>query len=324
MNTTDIAWTDMTWNPVTGCTKCSPGCAHCYAERMSKRLAGRVGYDRDQPFKVTLHPDRLDQPRQAKKGKRIFVCSMSDLFHPDVPFAFIRKVFEVMAACPQHTFIVLTKRPERAAHWYHELIDDFGARTATVEEVNRGMPDTFLGYPWPLPNVWLGVTAENQEMADRRLPWLMTIPAVLRFVSVEPMLGPVDIRRWLDRWKKTDRGHEFTLGLDWVIVGGETGPAARPMNPRWFADLMKSVWCCGIPFFFKQWGSVQDRLWKVYNNEHLIAGYVVDVCGGVALNAMPRQLPVPTAVRAQRLGQVINQLSETAPEQCESAAAADR
>lgn len=176
MSKTKIEWVinqdgtkGKTWNPVSGCTPISPGCAHCYAKRMAQRLAGRCGYpEAPHEFDVTLHPEKVGDPLRWKKPTRVFVCSMSDLFHHDVPFEFIKDVSRVMRACPQHTFQVLTKRPERMA--------EFAAA---------------IGIAWP--NVWLGVTAEDQEQADQRIPVLLQIPAAVRFVSIEPLLEPVDL-----------------------------------------------------------------------------------------------------------------------------------
>jgi protein gp37 len=176
MNKTKIEWADATWNPITGCTKISPGCANCYAEKMSKRLAGRCGYPADEPFKVTIHPDKIDEPLKWKKPRRVFVCSMSDLFHKDVPMSIITYVLRMARSREGHTFMILTKRPARM-------------KEAIREMVSWGM--------WPVPNIWLGVTAENQEQADKRIPILLDTPAAVRFVSVEPMLGPVDLRPWL-------------------------------------------------------------------------------------------------------------------------------
>jgi protein gp37 len=179
MNKTKIEWADATWNPITGCTKISPGCANCYAEKMSKRLAGRCGYPADEPFKVTIHPDKIDEPLKWKKPRRVFVCSMSDLFHKDVPMSIITYVLRMARSCEGHTFMILTKRPARM-------------KEAIREMVSWGM--------WPVPNIWLGVTAENQEQADERIPILLDTPAAVRFVSVEPMLGPVELSPWIRRY----------------------------------------------------------------------------------------------------------------------------
>ncbi len=225
-----------TWNPVTGCSKISPGCQNCYAERMSKRLAGRFGYPKDEPFRVTLHPERLEEPLRWRKPQMVFVCSMGDLFHEDVPFEFVEEVRAVMVRCPQHTFQLLTKRSERMLEFARWMAD--GDHISTAE--------------WPR-NVWLGVTAENQEQADKRIPVLLQIPAAVRFVSVEPMLGPIDLYSYLIIG--TDQpGSIMRNGLDQVICGGETGPKARPMHPDWARILRDQCQSAGVPFFFKSWG----------------------------------------------------------------------
>ena len=231
---TKIEWCEETWNPVTGCTAVSAGCEHCYAKRMANRLRGRYGYPQDEPFKVTLHPGRLDKPLHWKKPRHIFVCSMGDLFHRDVPFEFIDRVWTIMLRSPDHTFLVLTKRPERMMEFWEELgcyYDD-------------GV----------LPNLWLGVSVENQKTADERIPILLQIPAAVRFVSVEPMLGPVDLIDHLPDWDMPGDSPEYTTGLDWVICGGESGPGARPMHPDWARQLRDDCVAAGVPFFFKQWG----------------------------------------------------------------------
>lgn len=221
MARTKIERADKVWNPVTGCTKVSPGCANCYAERMVKRLAGRAGYSADNPFAVTLHEDKLDEPLRWRKPARVFVCGMGDLFHEDVPDRLIWQVWDVMAYCMEHRFMVLTKRPERMRRIASDLANFYGGG---------------------LDNVWLGVTAENEEMADERIPRLLETPAAKRFVSVEPCLGQIDLTEWLGE------------GLDLVILGGETGPRARPMHSSWVRRVCEDCEGEGAPFFFKQWG----------------------------------------------------------------------
>lgn len=256
MSKSKIEWTDAVWNPVSGCTKLSEGCRNCYAERMSKRLAGRCGYPKDEPFKVTLHPDKLADPLKWKKPRRIFVNSMSDLFHQDVPFEFIDKVFATMFDAGQHTFMILTKRPDRMMKY---LSPDNPRYTASkvfkLTKDNAGSFDCDL--PLPLPNVWLGVSVENQVTADERIPLLLQTPAEGRFISAEPLLGPVDLSPWLGisrfeegaQWVR-DTGADF----DWVIVGGESGPKARPMHPDWVKSLRDQCQAAETKFFFKQWG----------------------------------------------------------------------
>jgi protein gp37 len=242
--TNPIGWCTRTWNPITGCSKASAGCEHCYAERMSRRLAGRYGYPADDPFRVTFHPERLDEPLRWRTPQRVFVGSMGDLFHEEVERDWLAQIWEIMAAASWHTFLIPTKRPERA----------------------RGM---FTA----LPNVWLGVTVENQENAYRRIPILLRTPATHRFVSCEPLLGPVELSGafydYLRGWH-TEDGHAYdcdgscrscpvpvqvrTEHIEWVIVGGESGPGARPMHPDWARGLRDECLAAGVPLFFKQWG----------------------------------------------------------------------
>jgi protein gp37 len=217
---TTIEWTDRTWNPVTGCTKISPGCAHCYAERITERFHGAGSFE-----KVVLHPDRLEEPLSWRAPQRVFVNSMSDLFHDDVPGDFIDHVWTVMREAPQHTFQILTKRAER-------------------------MLKLMRHYP-PLSNVWLGVSVENQHFADERIELLMQTPAAVKFISAEPLLGHIFLQ------------NHFLLGidgLDWVICGGESGPGARPMDSDWVRSLRDQCTAAGVPFFFKQWGGRNKKV----------------------------------------------------------------
>lgn len=220
-----IEWTDASWNPIRGtkgnwhCTKVSEGCRNCYAERMNKRFFGldyTVGADT-----MRLDEDRLGDPIRWKKPRRIFVCSMTDLFHERVCRGWIWCLAKVMAECPQHTFQILTKRPARALE------------TWSLRE-----------YLPPLPNVWFGVSVEDQETADARIPILLEIPAAVRFVSYEPALGPVDL-------DGCDADPDSPY-IDWVIAGGESGPAARPADPQWFRDVRDDCRRAGVPFFMKQ------------------------------------------------------------------------
>lgn len=256
---TKIEWAQETWNPITGCSPISEGCEHCYAARMAKRLRGRCGYDRALPFKVTFHEDQLAKPYFWKKPRMIFVCSMGDLFHKDVHSDWIDDVFTVMKLASHHIFLILTKRPER-------------------------MKEYLSNAPWNLPNVWLGVTAENQQRADERIPVLLDTPARVRFVSVEPMLEPVDLNKKeciCSTWRK---GHTIGTYLDWVICGGETGPGSRPMHPDWVRTLQYDCQEAKVPFFFKSWGD-----WRAagdhYDTEHCKllnrkTGTLVPVVGG--------------------------------------------
>ena len=285
---TKIEWTDETWNPITGCTQISEGCQNCYAKRMANRLKGRCGYDADNPFKITQHPERLDQPLRWKKPRKIFVCSMGDLFHPEIRSDFIEVMFGIMSFLPQHTFLVLTKRPWQAEaffrnrtlaqcrqqiYWYFD--DGVGP---TEEEVESSCG------AWPLPNVWIGVTCETQARADERIPILLQIPAAVRYVSVEPMLGPIKLEHYFPEYDYRPTYEYFRIaygldsnkpvivrsGLDWVICGGETGPGARPMHPDWVRSLRDQCQAAGVPFFFKSWGDWQDGSALDTNAKHMI------------------------------------------------------
>lgn len=233
---TGIEWTDETWNPVTGCKKVSEGCRHCYAERMWKRLSAvNMPYHGRAFTDVQTHPDRLQQPLRWPTPRRVFVCSMSDLFHPAVGLNYIYRVFAVMAVAQWHTFQVLTKRP--GIMWACLSHPDIQRRI--VEEIKR------MGYfahhiQWPLPNVWLGTSIEDQSVVKDRLPALMDAPAAVRFVSAEPLIAPLDLS-----------GYE---ALDWVIVGGESGKDARPMQPEWAREVRDFCHRNQVAFFFKQWG----------------------------------------------------------------------
>jgi protein gp37 len=208
-----IEWTESTWNPVTGCDKISPGCKHCYAETMARRLRAMGQPNYRQGFTLALHPVMLERPLAWRKPQVIFVNSMSDLFHKDVPLPFIQRVFDVMRRAEWHTFQVLTKRADRLEQLAPELT-------------------------WPA-NVWMGVSVEREEYTFR-IDHLRRTPAAVRFLSLEPLLGPLPS---LD-----------LAGIDWVIVGGESGPRARPMDPAWASDLRDQCRRARVPFFFKQWG----------------------------------------------------------------------
>lgn len=218
-----IEWTDASWNPVSGCTKVSAGCKNCYAERWFPRVYNR-------PFtKIKLHPERLDQPLRWKRPRKIFVNSMSDLFHEAVPFDFVEKVYWMMDRCPQHIFQVLTKRPERMLEFFKKT------RVANLPNGNA----------IPLANVWWGVSVENQKTADERIPLLLQTPAVVRFLSCEPLLGPIP---------NVYLHPDYYTGIDWVIVGGESGPLARQTDPEWVLEILEQCENANVPFFFKQWG----------------------------------------------------------------------
>jgi len=246
---TNIEWTDATWNPVTGCSKVSDGCKNCYAERLSHRFGwtSKPWTAANAAENVILNLERLEQPLRWKKPRRIFVNSMSDLFHEQVPDWFIRKVFQVMAEANWHIFQVLTKRPKRMKEMIERLGPEFDGM------IYNGTKES-----WPIPNVWLGVSAENQKAADERIPLLLQTPAAVRFLSCEPLLGPVQIPEVF--LKKLDWGEgpkDWPDGagtIDWVIVGGETGPGSRPMHPDWVRSIRDQCVEAGVPFFFKSWG----------------------------------------------------------------------
>lgn len=261
------------WNPVTGCTPASGGCENCYAKRIATRMAGRCGYEAIGPFHVTLHRERVWGCKGApfqhwKKPRKIFVCSMGDLFHEMVPNEFIDDVFyQIRAFGGQHTFIFLTKRPSRMKDWVLRYLSDPAHWRAQGQ--GKGLPE--------LPkNIWMGVSAENQVTANERIPVLLQIPAAVRLVSVEPMLEMVDLRYFLginmgihDAAGDGEAGHPNRGKLHWVIAGGESGPGARPCQIEWFRILRFQCWQAGIPFFMKQdWGprsgmqgDIPDRLW---------------------------------------------------------------
>ena len=228
MNRSTIEWTEATWNPTTGCRKVSPGCDHCYAATLARRLKamGSPRYQNDGPdgpgFALTVHPDKLEEPSRWRKPQRVFVNSMSDLFHSDVPSVFIAAVFDTMGQCPQHTFQILTKRPKRMQ-----------AEVRRIAEA-RGL----------LRNVWLGVSIESDDFVWRA-DWLRATPAAVRFVSLEPLLGQVSSLS-LD-------------AIDWVIVGGESGARARPPAAAWIRTLRDRCVRASVPFFFKQWGGRNPR-----------------------------------------------------------------
>jgi protein gp37 len=234
----DIEWTESTWNPVTGCNKISPGCKHCYAERMAERLQAMGQPNYRNGFRLTLQPQMLELPLQWKRPQTIFVNSMSDLFHKNVPLDYIKRVFDVMCRAHWHRFQVLTKRADRLAELDHEL-------------------------EWSA-NVWMGVSVESADYVDR-IDDLRRTRATVKFLSLEPLLGPLpglDLR-----------------GIDWAIVGGESGPGARPMDPRWVTEIRDQCVAARVAFFFKQWGGTNKKR----------TGRTLD---GRTWDEMPRALPV--------------------------------
>jgi protein gp37 len=279
---TKIEWTDETWNPTLGCDKVSPGCDDCYAIRTATIRAGnphpgiaeayagltdRTDAGLDWTGTVRLLPERLDKPLRWRKPRRIFVDSQSDLFHQDVPDEFIAQVFAVMADASQHAFQVLTKRHGRM----RSLLNDgeFFQEVRGLAIEAHGM----AGIPWPLPNVWLGVSVEDQQRADLRIPALLDTPAAVRWLSCEPLLGLVDLSRWLgvEHYDSFGWGEEMFAalngriggGLGWVVAGGESGPGARPMHPDWVRQLRDQCQAARVPFHFKQRG---DWTWNRPSN----------------------------------------------------------
>lgn len=296
-----IEWTDATWNPITGCSVVSPGCTNCYAMRLAgtrmKHHPSRAGLTDDSKAgpvwngTVRLNEQWLDQPLRWKKPRMIFVCAHGDLFHENVPDEWLDRVFAIMAEVRQHTFQVLTKRSGRMQKYFEQGL--LKSRVAAL--VNDDFD--FRDFLWPLPNVWLGVSAEDQERADERIPDLLATPAAIRFVSAEPLLGPIDFFR-LDRsdWFDFHTGekkisyldalngfryhgpyndnpisaHTSVAKIDQIIVGGESGPRARPMRPDWARPIRDQCATAGTAFFFKQWGEFRppetDAEWKRFRD----------------------------------------------------------
>ncbi len=257
-----IEWTDATWNPVRGCTKVSPGCKHCYAETFAERFRGVKGHPYEQGFDLRLVPEALTIPLQWKKPRYFFVNSMSDLFHEDVPDEYIDRVFAVMALCPQHTFQVLTKRPERMYAYVANA--NRTAISAAAEPLCRAKENDWYGKivpihstRWPLPNVWLGVSVEDQQRADERIPCLLRTPAAVRFLSCEPLLGPIrlPLGRQCDGHSPAECEQTCPGRIDWVIVGGESGPGARPCNIEWIRSIIYQCQVAKVPCFVKQLGA---------------------------------------------------------------------
>jgi protein gp37 len=224
MANTKIEWATKVWNPVTGCTPISAGCANCYAKRMATRLRGRHGYDKENPFGVKVHSDKLNEPDKWKTPQRVFVCSMGDIFHEFVTEVTLKMLHLKMKRMKQHTFILLTKRPTNAYRFYQRNLK---------WDAGHLLSD----------NIWIGVSVESQKLAERRIPVLLSIPSKVKFISAEPLLGPIDLSKIPGAEK-----------LSWIIAGGETGPQARPCHPDWVRSLRDQCKNDGIPFFFKGWG----------------------------------------------------------------------
>lgn len=298
-----IEWTDHTWNPTSGCTRVSPGCDHCYAENVTVRWGGDFS-------KIVVHPERLAYPlKRWKPGSKVFVDSMSDLFHEEIPLDFLADVFAVMALAVRRGIIfqVLTKR----AHAMHRIVNEEAFRAlvlvkflARAVEMKLTVPECFE-FQWPLPNVWLGVSVESQRYADLRIPLLLDTPAAIRFLSCEPLLGSVDL--WSPRYPNPRGGRSgavshWTPSIDWVIGGGESGPAARPCHPAWARALRDACVAARVPFFWKQWGSWSHdqagyrpeksrKLVTVDGAVHLIheAG-IFDTLDGVVMARVPKKV----------------------------------
>lgn len=275
-----IEWTDTVWNPTVGCSRISTGCENCYAERLAgARLRYQTNYEgltRMTPSgpvwtgEVRLLSDKLEAPLHWRKPRMIFVNSMSDLFHENVPVEFIERVFDIMSQTPRHTYQVLTKRIERMKEVLYDL---------PIKRYD-GHGGTWWWSDKPLPNVWIGVSVEDQQRADERIPELLQIPAVVRFLSVEPLLGPIDLLDWIGAlwecpecgydWREAGRTKwfgtfalcplcrhrvelkELGVGISWCIVGAESGPRARPMNEDWVKTLLRDCKLLDVPFFYKQ------------------------------------------------------------------------
>lgn len=309
-----IEWTDATWNPIVGCSVVSPGCANCYAMRQAARIEamyvgrhlkhGNGAPFQPSPYAGTTQPSKagavwtgkvaivndhdLTRPLRWTRPRRIFVNSMSDMFHESVPDAWIDRVFAVMALAPQHTFQVLTKRSRRMRSYVSEVRETWCKRgpptpgneriqdAATAITGEEWLPDTPA--TWPLPNVWLGVSAEDQIRADERLPDLRATPSAVRFVSAEPLLGPINFG--------LPKTH-----LDWIIVGGESGPQARPMSANWAREIRDQCAAANVPFFFKQWGEWAPAGFRQSGAPGVFAfgDYEHDRATMIRVDAYPRQ-----------------------------------
>jgi protein gp37 len=302
---THIEWTEATWNPITGCSVTSPGCTNCYAMQLAgTRLAdhpSRVGLTREVngnhvwTGEVRFNEQWLDQPLRWKRPRMIFVCAHGDLFHESVPDVWIDRIFAVMALCPQHTFQVLTKRADRMRVYMttgrHVEIQS-QTRSLGLHELKRRermQGHVYRGALLPLPNVWLGVSVEDQQRADERIPDLLATPAAVRWISAEPLLGPVNITDAM--WARD--ANDLTATIDWVVAGGESSKDARPMHPDWARTLRDQCAAAEVHFFFKQWGEWapigivppgQERTMDLHKVGKKRAGRLLD---GVEHNGMP-------------------------------------
>ncbi len=275
--TSNIEWTDATWNPITGCTMVSAGCTNCYAMGLAatrmKNHPSRAGLTRMTGGRavwtgeVRFNEGWLDQPLHWTRPRQIFVCAHGDLFHESVPDEWIDRIFAVMALTPRHTYQVLTKRPERARAYLGAPIGGTTRRNWVTSAIGQQTGKSRVAsFDWPLPNVWLGTSVEDQATADTRIPHLLATPTAVRFLSAEPLLGPLELSAVKHRegyaidalsGVLTDLGVPFQDApgkLDWIICGGESGKDARPMHPDWARSLRDQCVAAGVPFFFKQWG----------------------------------------------------------------------
>jgi protein gp37 len=264
-----IEWTDASWPITVGCDHITPGCDNCYAATLtSGRLAHQPAYAglaANGRFNGTVRclPERLDWPLRWRKPRKVFVCSMSDIFHAAVPDEFIAEVFAVMAATPQHTYQVLTKRHARLRSLLSspEFRETVGIWAGAVMRKYDSRPRIIPAETWPLPNVWVGVSVEDQKWADIRIPALLGTPAAVRFISAEPLLGPVDLAN-----VGPEPGFDALFSqphLDWVIAGGESGAKARPMHPDWARSIRDQCQAADVPFLFKQWGEWAPAPWRI-------------------------------------------------------------
>lgn len=308
---TKIEWTDATWNPIRGCSRVSEGCRNCYAETVAHRFSGE-----GQPYEgliakggqwngvIKLVEHMLDQPLRWQRPRRIFVNSMSDLFHEGMPDEWIDKIFAVMALCPRHTFQILTKRPERMLEYFSDA--ERGLK------INRFLPAS-VSYDEPLKNVWLGVSVEDQKTADERIPLLLQTPAAVRWISAEPLLGDISLRfqqdhcdlcggtGFLARFPKgkcfncKGKGKIWITGrssrlcyshIDWVVVGGESGKNARPMHPDWARSLRDQCQQANVPFLFKQWGEFAPNWFNDADGEKIADSEWMDRMGKKAAGRM--------------------------------------
>lgn len=305
----NIGWTDATWNPVTGCTRVSEGCEHCYIDRTPPFRINHRRFDHPGTGGTTgvqLHPDRLNQPLHWRKPRRIFICSLADLYHQDVPDQHIADTFAVMALCGQHTFITCTKRAARQRALLNS--PDFRAQIDAALAA-RGR-HRIENWQWPLANVHVGVTVENQAAARMRIPDLLATPAAVRWLSCEPLLEPVDLSRHLPRRFEREQGGYWLHTADtdiygngkawmpgssisWVVVGGESGSGARPMDPDWARDIVAQCAAAGTPAYVKQLGAVWAREAGVSRTDRAGAdtdNWTLGGCGDLNIRQYPTAL----------------------------------